>query len=234
MSIRAFKANAFSWAAGLIVLHLGLFSLPAFAQEEVASAFRRYRDHEVSTGYYEEYEAAPRHNRPLISVPGVKEGLLPYSPKLTPQVRIRTRLYDAHLGIKFYEALRCAYCHPEQTLGIHTVRANLTCRQCHGGEPIAGTQYSYAPMNPIRRHSYVCAKCHEGANASFASYVVHEPLAGTAVARKEFPALHYTYWFMLILLVGTLAVAVPHALLIGLRELISKRWHKNGGRHHAH
>jgi len=34
--------------------------LPVAAQEEVASAMRRYKDLEVSTGYYEEYEAKPR------------------------------------------------------------------------------------------------------------------------------------------------------------------------------
>ncbi len=30
------------------------------AQEEVASALRRYKDREASTGYYEEYEVRPR------------------------------------------------------------------------------------------------------------------------------------------------------------------------------
>lgn len=223
----------FSWSAGLLVLMSGMFALSGFAQEEVASSFRRYGDREVSTGYYEQYEAAPRHKQPLISVPGVKAGLLPYSPKRAPQVRIRTRLYDSHLGIKFYAVLRCAHCHPEQTRGIHTVRANLTCRQCHGGEPIAGIQYIYSLMNPIRRHAYVCSKCHEGASVSFASYMVHEPVPGTELARKEFPALHYTYWFMVILLVGTLAFAVPHAFLLGLRELIAKLRLKKGGNRHV-
>lgn len=232
--IQANKGKAVLWAVGLLLLQLGLFSVSGFAQEEVASAFRRYRDREVSTGYYEEYEMAPRHKQPFISVPGVKQGLLPYTQKPTPQVRIRTRLYDSHQGLKFYEVLRCAYCHADQTKGIHTVRANLTCRQCHGGEPISGIAYIYSPMNPIRRHAYVCAKCHEGANVSFASYVVHEPFPGSMIAKKEFPALYYTSWFMLILLVGTLAFAVPHAFIIGLRELISKLWHRNGGKHHTH
>jgi hypothetical protein len=40
----------------------------AWAQEgeEVASAIRRYRQHEVSTGYYEEYEVKPRRMLPLL------------------------------------------------------------------------------------------------------------------------------------------------------------------------
>lgn len=234
MTVRACGEIRVSRVAVPLLLLIGLFSTPGFAQEEMASAFRRYGDLEVSTGYYEEYEVAPRHRQPFISVPGLKQGLLPYSPKPTPQVRIRTRLYDSHIGIKFYEVLRCAHCHPEQTKGIHVARANLTCRQCHGGEPIASIQYIYSLMNPIRRHAYVCAKCHEGASVSFASYVVHEPPPGSAIARKEFPALHYAYWFMVILLIGTLALAVPHAFLIGLRELISKLRRKHGGKHHAY
>jgi hypothetical protein len=53
----------------------------AWAQgEEVASAIRRYREHEVSTGYYEEYEVKPRRMVPLVEIPGVRRGLFPYSP----------------------------------------------------------------------------------------------------------------------------------------------------------
>jgi len=233
MPFRAYKGKL-PCVVMLLLLQMGLFSAPGLADEEMSSSFRRYGDREVSTGYYEEYELAPRSQQPLISVPGVKEGLLPYSPKATPQARIRTRLGDSHAGIKFYERLRCAYCHPAQTKGIHTARGNLTCRHCHGGEPIASIQNISSPMNPIRRHAYVCAKCHEGASVSFAAYVVHEPPPESVIARKEFPALHYAYWFMAILLVGTMAFAVPHAFLIGLRELVSKLWHKHGGKYHAH
>jgi hypothetical protein len=78
-------------------------------------------------------------------------------------------------------------------------------------------------MNPIRRHAYVCAKCHEGASASYASYVIHEPSAGSLTARTNFPVLYYAYWFMLILLVGTMAFFIPHSILVGLRELLRKK-----------
>jgi len=189
-------------------------------QEEVASAIRRYKEREVSTGYYEEYEVLPRRQRPLVGVPGIERGLFPYSPSAA-QVRIRTRLADSHRGIKFYENLRCEYCHIKETRDIHTVRANLTCRQCHGGEPIASIEHFYSPMNPIRRHAYICAKCHEGASASYASYVIHEPPAGSPEARKRFPALYYSYWSMLLLLAGTLAFFVPHSIMVGLRELFN-------------
>jgi hypothetical protein len=138
-------------------------------------------------------------------------------------VRIRSRLADSHWGIKFYTRRRCEECHIQETHDIHTVRANLTCRQCHGGEPIASINHYYSPLNPIRRHAYVCAKCHQGASASYASYVIHEPSAGSLMAKRGFPVLYYAYWFMLALLVGTLAFFIPHSLLVGLRELFQKK-----------
>lgn len=194
-----------------------------FAQgEEVASALRRYKEYEVSTGYYEEYEALPRNERPMVEIPGVSQGLFRYSPSAAA-IRIRTRLADSHRGIKFYNNRRCEDCHIGQARDMHTTRANLTCRQCHGGEPIASIQHYFSPMNPIRRHAFVCAKCHEGANASFASYIIHEPSPGSLAAKTSFPVLYYAYWFMLILLVGTLAFFIPHSILVGLRELLKKR-----------
>ena len=216
-------------AAGAILL------LPpsASAQEEVASAIRRYKDREASTGYYEEYEVRPRRIKPLVGVPGVEEGIFNYSPTAA-KVRNRSHLADSHMGIAFYKEKTCQTCHPEQAKDIHTVRANLTCRQCHGGEPIASNQYFKSPMNPIRKHAYVCAKCHEGSSASFASYIVHEPAPGSAAARKGFPTLYYAYWFMLVLLVGTLAFFIPHSFLTGLRELFNKKRTTNDDAADAH
>ncbi len=214
--------------AGVVVLAVMLL-VPATApaQEEVTSAIRRYKQYEMSTGYYEEYEARPRHQRPFVGIPGVSRGIFPYSPAAAT-VRVRTRLADSHRGINFYWGRRCEDCHIAETRDIHTTRANLTCRQCHGGEPIASINHYFSPMNPIRRHAYVCAKCHEGASASYASYIVHEPAAGSSIARTTFPILYYTYWFMLVLLVGTLAFFIPHSFLVGLRELFkNKRKTKN-------
>jgi len=200
-----------------------LFLPPAVsAQEEVTSAIRRYKQYEFSTGYYEEYEAKPRRQRPLVSVPGVSQGLFPYSPS-GAEVRNRARLADSHQGIQFYDRRRCEECHVKETLDMHTVRANLTCRQCHGGEPIASLEHYYSPLNPIRKHAFVCAKCHEGASASYAAYVVHEPAPGSPEARNTFPGLYYAYWFMLLLLAGTLAFFIPHTFFVGLRELFRKK-----------
>ena len=213
------------WATIALLLQVLILPNVVVAQEEVASALRRYKDREVSTGYYEGYEALPGRQRSPIPVPSLRpslrRGVLPLS-RTAARVRIRTRLADSHQGIKFYSVLRCEYCHPEEAKDIHTVRANLTCRQCHGREPISGIQFAFSPMNPIRRHAYVCAKCHEGASVSFATYVVHEPAAGSLTAKMDFPILYYSYWFIFLLLVGTLAFFIPHTFLVGVRELIGK------------
>jgi hypothetical protein len=132
-------------------------------------------------------------------------------------VRPRTYLADSHWGVEFYERRRCEDCHVKEARQPHTSRGNLTCRQCHGGEPIAGINYYFSPLNPIRRHAYVCAKCHEGASASFATYLVHERTAD-APTRKTFPSLYYAGWFMYLLIVGTMAFFGFHTLLWVGRE----------------
>lgn len=208
-----------------LVLMLSL-TLPALCWgqgEEVASFINRYRQYEVSTGYYEQYEMKPGHESPLVRR-FREEGRRPFAYSSTAaQIRNRSLLADSHRGIKFYENRRCEECHAEQARDSHTVRANLTCRQCHGQEPIASINHYFSTMNPIRRHAYVCSKCHQGASASFARYVIHEPAAGASDTRTGFPALYYSYWFMLTLLAGTLAFFIPHSVLMGIRELFKKR-----------
>ncbi len=179
--------------------------------EEVVEASRRYRYYELSRGFYESHEMRPM---------GQGEG----QPKgMKTGMYHRSRLADAHQGILFYAGRRCEACHPDNAASKHGVRGNLTCRQCHGSEPIAGIAHYYSPMNPIRRHAYVCARCHEGAGASFATYRIHEPIPGSMEAKQSFPSLHYTHRFMLGLLLGVLGLFSLHALMLGLRELFSIR-----------
>ncbi len=208
-----------------MTLSASLF-LPAllFGQgEEVTSFINRYKQYEVSTGYYEQYEMKPGHENSLVRRFS-EEGRKPFTYSSTSaRVRNRSHLADSHRGIKFYDNRRCEECHAGQARDIHTVRANLTCRQCHGQEPIASINHYFSPMNPIRRHAYVCSKCHQGASASFARYVIHEPAAGALDTKTGFPALYYSYWFMLILLAGTLALFIPHSVLMGIRELFRIR-----------
>lgn len=222
MRLRKCLHHTLCGLSALLITQFMLMPGVTQAQEEAASAFLRYKDREASTGYYEEYEVLPRKTKPIIAVPGVGPGVFAYSPSAA-QVRIRTRLVDSHQGIKFYNVLRCEYCHIEQTKDIHTVRARLTCRQCHGGEPISGIQYYYSPMNPVRRHAYVCAKCHEGSSASFASYIVHPPNPTQVSTLKSFPLLFYVFWFMVALAVGTFLVFLPHTALWGIRELLTTK-----------
>lgn len=198
------------------------FPVIVAAQEEVASSIMRYKQYEVSTGYYEQYEAKPRRQRPFIEIPGVQSGLFPYSASAA-NVRNNSRLADSHQGIRFYDRRRCEECHVEQTKGNHLVRANLTCRQCHGGEPIASINHYFSPLNPIRRHAYVCSKCHEGASASYAAYVIHEPDPAMIGTLKTFPVLFYAFWIMIAIAVGTFVVFLPHTILWGLREFLSKK-----------
>ena len=209
------------------MLLIGLLSLfivpsgPPLAQQEVTSKIYRYRER-VATGYYEGYEVSPRRQRALVPVPTTRRGLFPYG-SASAMVQIRARLPDSHQGLKFYYRTTCIECHPQEARNIHSVRAGITCRQCHGPEPIAAINHYYSAMSPIRRHAYVCAKCHEGANAAFAGFYVHEP-AGTALSTREsFPVLFYTSWGMLLLLLGTLAFFVPHSFMVGLRELFENK-----------
>jgi len=216
------------FCTALLAAGIMLLPPPAVAQEEVASAIRRYKDREASTGYYEEYEAKPRRERPFVEIPGVTRGIFRYSPAAA-KVRIRTRLADSHQGIKFYQNRRCEECHIEQTRDLHTVRANLTCRQCHGGEPVASINHYFSPMNPIRRHAYVCAKCHEGASASYAAYVIHAPNPSQAGTLDTFPVLFYAFWIMIFIAVSTFVVFLPHTFLWGIREFFVKKENTTSG-----
>ena len=197
-----------------------LLVLPAAApaQEEVTSSIRRYKERETSTGFYEEYEAKPPRMGSFVGVPGVLRPSFPYSPKAA-EIRIRTYLADSHRAVNFYEMRTCVECHAEEARNIHSTRGNITCRQCHGGEPIASIAHYYSPLNPVRRHAYVCSKCHEGSDTSFATYVVHEPKAGSLETRKTFPSLFYTDWFMYLLIVGTLGFFVLHTTVWVSKEI---------------
>jgi hypothetical protein len=70
-----FSATMLLWGIGSLMIPLA-----AVAQEEVASLFRRYKDQEASSGYYEQYEVLPGTRQALIEIPGVRRGVFPYSP----------------------------------------------------------------------------------------------------------------------------------------------------------
>jgi hypothetical protein len=130
---------------------------------------------------------------------------------------------DAHEGVANYTPRRrCTDCHDGLQRDLHQVRMGITCVQCHRSQPIAGVFHYYSSLNPIRRHAYICAKCHEGATPSFATYVIHEPSPIAAAAREDFPLLYYATWFMIILAGGAFAFFLPVSVLWILRELVGK------------
>ena len=112
-------------------------------------------------------------------------------------------------------------CHKPQTKDLHVSRMGITCVQCHRAKPVAGVFQYYSPLNPVRRHAYVCAKCHEGATPSFASYVVHEPNPLTGAARAEFPLLFFAVWAMAILAVGVFVFFLPYTVLWWIRDFFA-------------
>ncbi|BCS89250.1 cytochrome c3 family protein [Pseudodesulfovibrio sediminis] len=206
-------------AQRIALLLAGLFlALPCAAQEEVAGA-DRYGMWEESTGYYEQYEVMPNRGSPFLqwNAPVTPVTLGGRTPAATYQA-------DSHALVPYYERQRCESCHkPHAQNNRHVTRNNIACRQCHGSEPIAGVNYYFSPLNPIRRHAMVCAKCHQGASGSFAMYVVHEPsplLAGTA---ESFPVLYWAVWTLLCIAVATFALFLPHTGLWMLRELFTRK-----------
>jgi hypothetical protein len=210
--------GAFCLTVAILLIAI-LFPYLAWAQTEVSSKSYRYSERELASRSYETHEVRPRTY--TVSVRGgiPQKEAVTLSP-IAEKVRRRQYLADSHWGLKFYERLTCTKCHPGQARNLHYIRAKITCRQCHGPEPIAGLKHYYSKMNPRRRHAFVCAKCHEGANRSFASYVNHEPSPAALNTRQSFPLLFYVFWMMAAIAVGTFAAFLPHAFMWGLREFL--------------
>ncbi|MEA3410820.1 MAG: hypothetical protein U9R74_04695 [Pseudomonadota bacterium] len=200
---------------GLCVVFLQAFvATNAFAvsaqstgAEDAGALIRRYRDEIQSSDYFDPSDNAMS---------------LQFGPRSTAAPAPGPKA-DAHAGVKGYTFRRCENCHEQEANNLHTIRGNNTCRQCHRREPIASIDHYFSILNPIRRHAYVCAKCHEGSSASFATYVVHEPVAASIETRDQFPFLYYAYWFMFWLLLGVLLIFVPHGIGWWLREWFVKR-----------
>lgn len=205
-----------------LLMAVTFLSVPSAAQEEVAGS-DRYRLRESSTGYYEEYEVLPSRGSPFVqwNAPAESVAIGGRAPAATYQA-------DAHAAVPNYGHQRCTSCHKSAAHNNrHATRNNIACRQCHGREPIAGINYYFSPLNPIRRHAAVCAKCHQGASGSFATYVVHEPSPLLAGTEKSFPVLYWAVWIMIGIAVGTFALFLPHTGLWMLRELFTRK--RKGG-----
>jgi hypothetical protein len=213
------------WLGGAICLTVAILLIAILfpdlsrAQTEVASNIYRYSERELAARSYARYEVKPR-TYPVFVRGGIPQREAVTLSPTAERIRRRKYLADSHWGLRFYERLACTKCHPQQARNLHYIRAKITCRQCHGPEPIAGLSHYYSKMNSRRRHAFVCAKCHEGANRSFASYVNHEPNPAALSTRQSFPLLFYVFWMMAAIAVGTFAAFLPHAFMWGLREFL--------------
>ncbi len=187
----------------------------------IAQSMDASRDRSGS-GYFRDQDTLPGAYRFYNQLPAGRGGLWGLGPN-QQQIRRSSFKMDAHEGVpNFSPQQRCRQCHAIQIKDLHGLRMEIACVQCHRSQPIAGVYHYYSTLNPIRRHAYVCAKCHEGATPSFASYLVHEPNPIAAEARSSFPLLFYGVWFMLILAVGVFLFFLPYTGLWWLRELVQK------------
>ncbi|MEN8174725.1 MAG: hypothetical protein ABFS23_03110 [Pseudomonadota bacterium] len=208
----AMRMKASHWAAGML-----LAALCMLLAQTVVAADPLHPYEAASTGYFRDQDSLPGAFR-LFQAEQVGRlwGLGPGG----GGIKRSSFAPDAHAGVVNYAGRSCESCHEEQRYSLHSSRGEVSCVQCHRGQPIAGIHHYYSAMNPIRRHAYVCAKCHEGAGASFATYVVHEPSPLAATTREEFPLFYYGVWFMVILAVGVFAIFIPYVSLWGVRELV--------------
>lgn len=219
MTMRYHLKHAMTLLSWLLMLTGGQLSAAPTAYEATSSGY--FRDTDTLPGIYQQYWQSPEYG-------GAIGGLGPGR----GDIKRSSFRADAHDAAADYGVRSCVSCHEAQRYSLHTSRGRITCVQCHREQPISGVYQYYSEMNPIRRHAYVCAKCHEGASASFATYVIHEPPPLASSTAKRFPLFYYAVWFMAILAVGVFAIFVPYVILWGLRELVDilagKKRHGNG------
>jgi hypothetical protein len=208
-------------AIALLALGCMLAAPPwTFGQGESSSRKSGYYGYEASTGRYDNTEAVPR-GRGAFSLS--RQGAPGRFAVSGPEARNRMFLADSHAGIPYYRYKKCEDCHAGAVRNTHSEHADISCRQCHGPEPVASVNHFFSRLNPVRKHAYVCAKCHEDAGASFAEYVVHQPQPLSREAARDFRSLSYVSWGMHGLLFGVLLLFIPHTALWILRELRERR-----------
>jgi cytochrome b subunit of formate dehydrogenase len=96
-------------------------------------------------------------------------------------------------------------------------RETARCPDCHGSHEMFP---SSDPRSTLHASNIVatCGKCHRGSNANFVQYRPH----ADPHDRKSFPQLFYAYWFMTVLLVGTIGFFGLHSVLWLIRSLIAR------------
>ncbi len=120
-------------------------------------------------------------------------------------------------GFRFRMMNQCGRCHSDEAeTFFDTYHGKVSrlgsegaakCYDCHG------THNILPPSNPESMLSHdnvvnTCAACHPGAHRKFAGYLTH----ATHHDPGKYPYLFYAFWFMTLLLVGTLTFAILHTL----------------------
>lgn len=199
-----------------------LLGLSLVAPPSATAGNGRVTEDLASTGHFRDQDTLPGSYRFYRQLPGGDARSWGMGPGRAKIKRTSFRA-DAHEDVANYSPQsRCQACHKPQTKDLHGLRMGFACVQCHRSFPVAGVYHYYSPLNPIRRHAYVCAKCHLGATPSFASYMVHEPNPVASETRDDFPLLYYAVWFMLILAGGVFAIFLPYTLAWWLREFLGR------------
>jgi hypothetical protein len=192
------------------------FLLPALRTE--AAGF----PDQVGSGYFRSQDTLPGRYRLFLQEQDKAKGIWGLGPGHGKITRSSFKA-DAHEGVADYTPRSlCVDCHTNHARDLHMVRMKIKCVQCHRGKPIGGIHHYYSSINTIRRHAYVCAKCHEGATPSFAAYVIHEPHPLSLDTKEAFPLLFYSVWVMVILAGGVFAFFIPYTALWWLREWLDK------------
>jgi len=113
---------------------------------------------------------------------------------------------------------QCGECHEDVTESYFETfhgkvsklgyEAAAKCHDCHGAHNIMPPEDQHSTLS---RQNIVgtCGECHPGSHRQFAGYLTH----ATHHDKTKYPILYYTFWFMTILLVGTLILAGTHTLL---------------------
>jgi hypothetical protein len=112
----------------------------------------------------------------------------------------------------------CGHCHEEiATTYFDTFHGKVSrlgytktakCYDCHGAHDILPVT---DPRSHLSRANVVgtCQKCHPDATRRFAGYLTH----ATHHDPRKYPYLFWTFWGMIVLLVGTFIVSGFHTLL---------------------
>jgi predicted CXXCH cytochrome family protein len=120
-------------------------------------------------------------------------------------------------GFRFTMMDQCGRCHiDEAETFFDTYHGKVSrlgsegaakCYDCHGTHNILPTTDADSTLSHWNRVE-TCASCHPRAHRQFAGYLTH----ATHHDPERYPFLFYSFWFMTVLLVGTLTFALLHTL----------------------